>query len=147
MMIKKGWCKIPVSFSCVFKIFFGNSIRFLSSATKIFNVILAIINTKKISNIPEENFFAPLRILNFFIKSFVNRFVDIALTFFSSFNSFLFQSAFFTKLVISFLLTKFTCANLAVKFSALNFLNSWVVIYLSWLWSVVTLFPMSSFVL
>ena len=80
-MIKKGWCKIAVSFSCVFKIFFGNSIRFLSSATKIFNVILAIINTKKISNIPEENFFAPLRILNFFIKSFVNRFVDIALTF------------------------------------------------------------------
>ena len=89
---------------------------------------LAITHTKKISNIPEEKYFAPLRILNLFIKSFVNCFVDIALTFFSSFNSFLFQSAFFTKLVISFLLTKFTCANLAVKFSALNFLNSWVVI-------------------
>ena len=86
--------------------------------------ILAIIDTKKISNIPEEKYFTPLRILNLFIKSFVNRFVDIALTFFSSFDSFLFQSTFFTKLVKSFLLTKFTCANLAVKFSALNFLDS-----------------------
>ena len=56
----------------------------------------------------------PLRILNLFIKSFVNPFVDIALTFFdSSFNSFLFdvtflslllKSVFFMKLTIWFLL-------------------------------------------
>ena len=74
---------------------------------------------------------------NLFIKSFVNTFVDIALSFFdSSFNSFLFEviflfkffsllskSAFFTKFEISFLLTKFACANLAVKFSFFNLLN------------------------
>ena len=43
-------------------------------------------------NIPEEEFFAPLRILNLSMKSFVNPFVDVALTFFnSSFNSFLYD--------------------------------------------------------
>ena len=53
---------------------------------------LAGINTKQFLNIPEEKDFAPLRILNLFIKSFVNFFVDTALTFFdSSFNSFLFD--------------------------------------------------------
>ena len=55
--------------------------------------------------------------LNLFIKSFVNPFVDIALTFFdSSFNSFLFdvtfcslisKSVFLKKLAISLLLAKF----------------------------------------
>ena len=34
------------------------------------------------------------------------------------------------------MLAKFACANLAAKFSPLKLLNSWVVIYLSWLWSV-----------
>ena len=55
-------------------------------------------------------------ILNLFIKSFVNPFVDIVWNFFdSSFNSFLFdvtsfsllsKSVFFTKLAISLLLAK-----------------------------------------
>ena len=39
------------------------------------------INTKWFWNISEEKYFASLRILNIFIKSFVNSFVDIALTF------------------------------------------------------------------
>ena len=43
--------------------------------------------------------FAPLTILNLFIRSFANSFDDIALNFFdSSFNSFLFKSVLFTKL-------------------------------------------------
>ena len=72
--------------------------------------------------------------LNLFIKSFVNHFVDIGLTFFySSFNSFLFdvtsfsslsKSVFLTKLAISFLLAKFTCFSLAVKLSDAYLLNS-----------------------
>ena len=37
---------------------------------------------------------------------------------------------------------KFACANLAAKISAVNLLNSGVVIYLSWLWSM-TFFPIS----
>ena len=72
---------------------------------------------------------APLRIRNLFIKSLVNPFVDIALTFFdTSFNSFLFKSFLKKKkkkkLVIPLLLAKFACANLAVKFSAVNLLDS-----------------------
>ena len=54
------------------------------------------INTKLFWSIPEEKYFATLRKLNLFIKSFVNPFVDISLTFFdSSFNSFLFDVTFF----------------------------------------------------
>ena len=54
------------------------------------------------------------------------------------------KSLFFTNLEISFLLDKFDCANLAAKFSEVksdvaNLLNSWVVIYSSWSWSVVIL--------
>ena len=46
----------------------------------------------KFWNIPREKYFALWRILNLFIKSFVNHFVGIALTFSeSSFNSFLFD--------------------------------------------------------
>ena len=41
------------------------------------------------------------------------------------------------------MLANFACANLAVKFSAVNLLNSWVVIYLPWSLSVVTLFSIS----
>ena len=91
-------------------------------------------------NIPEE-FFAPLRILNLSMKSFVNPFVDVALTFFNSlFNSFLFdvtsfsllsKPALFTKLAISLLLSKFTCFNLEAKVSAVNLLHSGVVKNLS----------------
>ena len=33
------------------------------------------------------------------------------------------------------LFNKFACFNLAAKFSDFNFLNSGVVVYLSWLWS------------
>ena len=42
---------------------------------------IAGINTKYFLNIPKEKYFAPLRILNSSIKSFVNPFVDIALSF------------------------------------------------------------------
>ena len=95
--------------------------------------------------------FAPLRILNLFIKSFVNSFVNIALTFFHrSFNSFLFEvrsllskSVFLKRLGISLSLTKFACTNLAEKCCPDNLLNSWVVVYLSWSWSVVILFSIS----
>ena len=87
---------------------------------------------------------APLRLLNLFIKSFFNPFVDIALTFsgslfnlfststcFVSFDeTFLFElfspsskSVFYTKLAISLLLAKFTCGNLALKFSDDTILN------------------------
>ena len=38
---------------------------------------------------------------------------------------------------------KFACTNLAEKFSDVTLLNSWVVIYLSWSWSVVILFSIS----
>ena len=86
-----------------------------------------------------------------FTKSFVNLFVDIALTFsdslFSSFSiracfalfevillsnffSLSSKSVFFTKLAILLLLAKFGFANLAAQFSAKNLLNSGVVIYL-----------------
>ena len=75
--------------------------------------------------------FAPLRILNLFIKSFVNSFVNIALTFFHrSFNSFLFEvrsllskSVFLKRLGISLLLTKFASTNLAEKCCPDNLLN------------------------
>ena len=50
---------------------------------------IAGINTKQLQNITEKNYFASLRTLNLFIKSFFNPFVDIVLTFIdSSFNSF-----------------------------------------------------------
>ena len=91
---------------------------------------LSGINTKYLWNIPEEKYFAPFRVLTLFIKSFVNPFVDIILTFFdNSFNLFLFKVTFFsllsksvifTKLAISFLLTKFACFSLAVKFLMLT---------------------------
>ena len=56
------------------------------------------INTK-FWNIPKEKYFAPLRIQILFIKSFVNCFFDIVLTFFdSSFNSFLFDEISFSLL-------------------------------------------------
>ena len=43
--------------------------------------LLADINIKQFCNIPEEKCFAQLRILYSFIKSFVNPFVNISLTF------------------------------------------------------------------
>ena len=66
----------------------------------------------------KTKYFAPLRILNLFIKFFVSPFVNIALTFFDiSFNSLLFKSVLFTKSAIPLLLAKFAIyllANLAV---------------------------------
>ena len=60
---------------------------------------IAGINTKPFWNIIKEKYFDPLRMLNLFIKSFVNPFLDIALTFFgSSFNLFLFDATFFSLL-------------------------------------------------
>ena len=142
-------CKIAVWFCYIFSIFFWHTIRFPrfnpSSASKIFNVFLAIINTKYFSNIPEEKYVAPLRVLNLSIKSFANPFVDLALIFCDrSFNSFLFvvtsfcllsKSVFFTKLLISLLLARFARFNRKLKISAVNVLNSGVVICLSWLLS------------
>ena len=45
---------------------------------------LSGINTTEFWNISEEKYFAPFRILNLFMKSFVSSFVDITLTFFDS---------------------------------------------------------------
>ena len=119
----------------------------LGVAWKYVMYFLVGINTKQFWNIPEEKYFVPFRILNLFIISFVNHFVDIALTFFdSSFSSFLFdvtffnlflKSVLFTKIAISLLLVKFACFNLAVKISDVNLLNSGIVIHLSWSWSII----------
>ena len=119
---------------------FHNSIRVVP--LKYIMYILAGRNTKRYWNIPKEKYFAPWRILSLFVESFLNGFVDIALTFFdSSFNSFLFdvtsfsllsKSVFFTILPISFLLTKFACLSLALKSSTVNLFNCCVVIYLLW---------------
>ena len=77
-----------------------------------FNVFFSWYKTKYFWNIPKENYFSQIRILNLFIKSFVNPFVDIALSFYdSSFNLFSFEVT-----VFSFCL--------AVKFSDVNLLNS-----------------------
>ena len=99
--------------------------------------LLTGINTKCILNVPKEKSFAPLRILNLFIKSLFNPFVAFALTFYRSFNSFLFdvtsfsllsKSVLFRKLAISFLLPKFAYVNLVPKISAINLLYSGAVI-------------------
>ena len=111
---------------------------------------------------------APLRILDPFIKYFLNSFVNIALPLSdSSFNwfststcfvlfgliyllkpdSLLSKSVLFAKLVISILLAKFACFNLAANFSDVKLLNSGVVIYLSWLWSIIFFWISLMFVL
>ena len=83
----------------------------------------------------------------FIYQIFFNPCVDIALPFFDwSFNSFLFdvtsfsllsKSVFFAKLAISPLLAKCSCLSPVVKFCAVNLLNSGVVIYLPWSWSLI----------
>ena len=113
---------------------------------KYLTFFLAGINTKQFWNIPEEKYFAPLRILNLSIKSFVNPFVDIALTFFDSFNSFFFDVTsfilltklpkLFTKLAYHFCLLNLLVLVLQQTFLMLT-LNSGVLIYLSCLWSVI----------
>ena len=79
--------------------------------------------------------------LNLFVESFVNLFVDTALNFLDNlFNSFLFnvvsfslllKSVFLTILAISLLLAKYCGFSLAVKLSNFNLLYSCLVIYLS----------------
>ena len=127
-----------------FNTFSWNSIRFPrfnpSSATKILNILLAGINANQNSNTPKEKYVTVLRMLNLFVESFANLFVDIALTFLDNlFNSLLFnvvsfsllsKSAFFTKLAISLLLAKYCGFSLAVKLSNVNLVYSWLVIYL-----------------
>ena len=103
--------------------------------------LLAGINAKQNSNIPKEKYFTVLRMLNLFVESFVNLFVDTALNFLDKlFNSFLFnvisfsllsKSGFFTILAISLLLAKYCGFSLAVKLSNVNLLYSCLVIYLS----------------
>ena len=91
---------------------------------------------KQFWNIFDEKHFAPLRILNSFIKSFVNPF----LTFLIGHLIPVYLNVLCTKLAISLLLAIFTFANIPEKNSNANLLNSWVIIYLSWSWTVVILF-------
>ena len=98
-------------------------------------IYLVDMNTKKFWS---PLYFAQLRILNLFIKSSFNPFVDIVLTFFSRSSSLvltsiclaLFEVTFllkvfslssksvvFIKTAISFLLAKLACANLEANFS------------------------------
>ena len=90
--------------------------------------------------------------INLSIKSSVNLFVDIPLTFLdSSCYSFLFDVTFFVWLSKSVLFTKLGTSFLLAKFARLNYaadvtlLNSEVVIYLSWLWSVIFFFNFINF--
>ena len=103
----------------------------LSSATKTFNFyFLAGINTKYFWNIPEGESFAPLRILNLFIKSFVYPFV--ALTFSdSSFIKFLSNNMFMIIMISSNFIFNFiklcVIVNFLTKFLTLGILVSTVV--------------------
>ena len=82
------------TFSSHIPLYFHKSIRVM--LLKYLMYFLAGINTKYFWNILEQNYIAPLRILNLFVKSFGNPFVDITLTFFNSlFNSFLFEVTLF----------------------------------------------------
>ena len=85
MMTKKSWCKIAVWFSYV-SIFssdipldFFKSVRVVPLEHLMY--FLAGTNTKWFWHVHKEKDFAPLRILNLLIKSFVNPIVDIALLF------------------------------------------------------------------
>ena len=161
MRINKSWCKTLVWFSNIFHTFLWHSTRFPrfnpSSVTKILIYFLAGINTKEFWNILKEKYFAPLRIMSWFINYFANPFFDTALTCFDSlFNSFLFYVTSFSLLSKSFFLTKLTIALLPAKFyrfnlkaniSAVNLLNFEVVIYLSWLWPVMFFSILLTFVL
>ena len=69
---------------------------------------LAVIDTKWFWNIHEEKYFAPLRILNLFMQSFVNHFVDFTLTFCdNSFNLFS-TSTCFVLFEVAFLFKSFS---------------------------------------
>ena len=110
---------LSISFSNI-TLNFKESIRveLLKYLMCFFNVFKWITNEW---NISEEKYFAPLRILNLWIKPFVNPFLFFffyiyCFDFFdSSFTLFLFKSVLFTKSEISCLFAKYTCVNLAVK--------------------------------
>ena len=102
MITNKSWYEIAVlvfsiadlvifsMFSSDIPLGFHESIQVVPP--KYLMYFLAGINAKQFWNIPEYSYFAPLRTLNLFIKSFVNIFLDISLiSFDSSFNSFLFK--------------------------------------------------------
>ena len=96
MMINKSWCKIAAWFIYIFNIFGWNSIIFPRINLKYLMYFLAGINTKIFGNTPEEKYFASLRILSLFTKSFLNPFFfDIFLTCFdNSVSSFLIEVKF-----------------------------------------------------
>ena len=108
---------------------------------KIFNVLYSWYKYQLNLKHSGRKIFCSIKNTNVFIRSFVNLFADISLTFFdSSFTSFLFdvtsvkwlsKSVLFKKLAISFLLAKFACLSLALKLVDVSLLNSGVVIYLS----------------
>ena len=158
MIINKSCCKLLFDIvifsisSSEISLDFNKSIRVVP--LKYLMYYLTGINTR--SFIPKQKYFESLKILNLYNKSFVNPFVDFALTFsYSSFNSFAtstsfvsfevtflfkffslnflvlkFKFVFFTKSAISFLLAKLACTNLQAKLCAVKLLNSRVVIYL-----------------
>ena len=141
MMINKNWYKVAVSLLSILSsdilLDFQDSIRvvpvkhYFFFSWYIYYIILKY-SWKK--------YVAPLRILNLFIKSSVNPFVNIASTFFrDSFNSFLFdvisfislsKSVLLKKLLMSLLLARLARFNLKAQIFALNLLNSGVVIYI-----------------
>ena len=77
---------------------------------------LASINGKYFWNIPEEKYFAPLTILNLFIKSFDNPFVNIALTFSDSSLNWFSTSTCFALSEIMFLSKFFSLLSKSVFF-------------------------------
>ena len=113
MIINKSCCKLLFDI-VIFSIFsseissdFNKSIRVVP--LKYLMYYLTGTNTR--SFIPKQKYFEPLKILNLYNKSFVNPFVDFALTFsYSSFNSFA-TSTSFVSFEVTFLF----------KFSSLNF--------------------------
>ena len=95
--------------------------KFLFVSLKYLMYFLSGINTKQFWNSPEEKYFVSLRILYSFVKSFVNSFVDIALTFFdSSFNSFS-TSTCFVLFEVTFLFKFFTFPSKFICFTKYHF--------------------------
>ena len=149
----------------IFSIFFWYSVRLpqinSNSTIKIFNVFFSWDRYLIILKYSWRAIFCTVNNLISIYQIFGQSFCWYCSTFFdSSFNSFststcfvLFEvtflfkffslrskSVFFTKSRTSFLLANFARANLAAKFSDVNLLNSWVLIYLSWSWSLVIFF-------
>ena len=109
-------------FSSAIPMNFYKSIR----VVPIFNVFFSCYKYYIILKYSWIKIFSSIKNTKFIYQIFVYPFVDIAYTFFDRlYNSYLFEFAYF---------------SLAVYFSDVNLLNSWVVIYLSWSWSVVILF-------